>query len=182
MWFFQYLKGLGPSADLTLKQLTYKLVMLLALTRPSHSADLSSLSLARRRFSPEGVTFLPATLAKQSRQGKPLAEFFFPSFSHDESLCPVHTLRQYELATASFRSGDQQELFLAIVKPHKPVTSCTIARWLKCVLGDPGIDVSMFAAHSVRGASSSAAAMAGVTTNDILKAADWSTDSIFRCF
>ena len=56
---------------------------------------------------------------------------------------------------------------MAVVKPHKPVSSCTIAHWLKCVLGDSGIDVSMFAAHSVRGASSSAAAMAGVTTNDI---------------
>ena len=53
----QYLRTLGPTAGLTLKQLTYKLVMLLALTRPSCSADLSSLSLARRRFSPEGVTF-----------------------------------------------------------------------------------------------------------------------------
>ena len=84
--------------------------------------------------------------------------------------------------TSPLRLGDQQELFLAIVKPHKPVSSCTIARWLKCVLGDSGIDISMFAAHSVREASSSAAAMAGVTTNDILKAADWSTDSVFRCF
>ena len=178
----QYLKGLGPSSDLSLKQLTYKLVMLLALTRPSRSADLSSLSLARRQFSPEGVTFLPATLAKQSRQGKPLVEFFFPSFSHDEGLCPVQTLRQYESVTFPLRLGVQQELFLAIVKPHKPVSSCTIARWLKCVLNDAGIDVNMFTAHSVRGASSSAAAMAGVTTNDILKAADWSTDSVFRRF
>ena len=178
----QHLKGLGPSSDLPLKQLTLKLVMLLALTRPSRSADLSSLSLARRRFSPEGVTFLPSTLAKQSRQGKPLVEFFFPSFSHDESLCPVQTLRQYELVTSPFRLGGQQELFLAIVKPHKPVSSCTVARWLKCVLKDAGIDVNMFTAHSVRGASSSAAAMAGVTTNDILKAADWSTDSVFRRF
>ena len=48
----QYLKSLGPTSGLTLKQLTYKLVMLLALTRPSRSADLSSLSLARRRFLP----------------------------------------------------------------------------------------------------------------------------------
>ena len=178
----QYLKSLGPSNGLTLKQLTHKLIMLLALTRPSRSADLSYLSLARRQYSPEGVTFLPAALAKQSRQGKPLVEFFFPSFSHDASLCPVLTLRQYESVTSPFRSGDHQELFLAVVKPHKPVSSCTIARWLKCVLGDSGIDVSMFAAHSVRGASSSAAAMAGVTTNDILKAADWSTDSVFRRF
>ena len=67
---------------------------------------------------------------------------------------------------------------MAIVKPHKQVSSCTIARWLKCTLGDAGIDVKMFTDHSVRGASSSAAAMEGVTTNDILKAADWSMDSV----
>ena len=107
----QYLKNLGPKSGLTLKQLTYKLVMLLALTRPSCSADLSSLSLARRRFCLEGVTFLPATLAKQSRQGKPLVEFFFPCFPHDENLCPVRTLRQYETVTSSLRSVDQQGLF-----------------------------------------------------------------------
>ena len=71
---------------------------------------------------------------------------------------------------------------MAIVKPHKQVSFFTIARWLKCVLGDAGIDVNMFTAHSVQGASSSAAAMARVTTNDILKAADWSTDSVFRHF
>ena len=104
---FTVLKGLGPSTDLSLKQLTFKLVMLLALTRPSRSADLISLSLGRRRFSSEGVTFLPSTLAKQSRQGKPLVEFFFPSFSHDESLCPVQTLQQYELVTSPFRLGEQ---------------------------------------------------------------------------
>ena len=106
-----YLKSLGPTSDLTLKQLTYKLVMLLALTRPSRSADLSSLSLARRRFCPEGVTFLPATLAKQSRQGKPLVEFFSPCFPHDENLCPVRTLRQYESVTSPLRLEDQQGLF-----------------------------------------------------------------------
>ena len=45
----QYLEGLGPSTSLSLKLLTYKLVMLLALTRPSHSADLASLHLTRRQ-------------------------------------------------------------------------------------------------------------------------------------
>ena len=68
------------------------------------------------------------------------------------------------------------------MKPHKPVSSATIARWLREVLRLAGIDVSIFSAHSVRGASTSAAAGAGVTTNDILKAADWSSDSVFRRF
>ena len=89
----QYLDGLGPSDFLSLKQLTFKLVMLLALTRPSRSADLASLQIDRRRYKPEGVEFLPSTLAKQSSQGRTLREFFFPSFPHNKNLCPVETLR-----------------------------------------------------------------------------------------
>jgi len=41
----QYLEGMGPTATLSLKFLTFKLVMLLALTRPSRSADLAALQL-----------------------------------------------------------------------------------------------------------------------------------------
>ena len=58
----------------------------------------------------------------------------------------------------------------------------TIARWLKSVLAKAGIDINVFKAHSVRGASTSAAASAGVTTNDILNAADWSSESVFQKF
>ena len=71
---------------------------------------------------------------------------------------------------------------MATVKPHKPVAPCTIARWLKEVLKLSGIDVSIFTAHSTRSALASAAADSGVTTSDILKAADWSTESVFRKF
>ena len=40
-----YFKGLGSSSSLSFKLLTFKLVMLMALTRPSRSADLASLQL-----------------------------------------------------------------------------------------------------------------------------------------
>ena len=176
----QYLEGLGPSNTLPLKQLTFKLTMLMCLTRPSRSADLASLQLDRRQYKPEGVVFLPSALAKQSSQGRELREFFFPSFPHNNTLCPVETLRCYERATASLRPEDTSKLFVAIVKPHKPVASCTIARWLRETLKLAGVDVSIFAGHSTRGASTSAAAGAGVTTADIMKAADWSTESVFR--
>jgi len=36
--------------------------------------------------------------------------------------------------------------------------------------------------NSTRGASSSAASDSGITTGDILKTADWSTESVFRKF
>ena len=47
---------------------------------PSRSADLVNLDLNRRTYAPDGVTFLPTMLAKQSRQQKHGTEFFFPSY------------------------------------------------------------------------------------------------------
>ena len=45
-----------------------------------------------------------------------------------------------------------------------------------------GIDTSVFKAHSVRGASTSAALDRGVPMQDILATADWSRESTFRRF
>ena len=156
--------------------------MILALTRPSRSADLVRLDLQYCRHTPEGVVFQEPGLAKQSRQGKPRAEFFFPTFPSNSRLCPQQTLQAYEQRTESFRSGESEEqtrLFLAVVRPHKPVCSSTLARWLKSLLDKAGIDTSIFKAHSTRSAAASAAASTGITTSDILKAADWSSETVF---
>ena len=69
-------------------------------------------------------------------------------------------------------------LLIGTVKPHKPVTSSTIARWLRTVLEKSGIDISIFKAHSVRRAAATAASMGGIT----IKAADWSSESVFTKF
>ena len=95
----------------------------------------------------------------------------------------AHVLLAVQVSDISFQVEGSARAVFGIVKPHRPFsTSCTIARWLKCVLKYTGIDVSMLTAHSVCGASSSPAAMVGVTTNDTLKAAGWSADSVFRGF
>ena len=57
-----------------------------------------------------------------------------------------------------------------------------LASGSKKVLKMSGIDVNTFTAHSTRGASTLAVANSGITTNDILKVADWSTESVFRKF
>lgn len=115
--------------------LTFKLVMLLSLTRPSRLADLAALQLDRCRYMPEGVAFLPATLAKQSSQGRVLRKFIFPFF-------PLHT--NLRMSCGNNLQPDSSKLFVAIKKPHKPVASCTITRWLKKTLKLAGIDVSIF--------------------------------------
>ena len=72
----RYLKALPPNPVLTLKSVTLKTVMLLALTRPSRSADLCLLSVDHYRLNPEGLSFTPTGLTKQSRAGKITSEIF----------------------------------------------------------------------------------------------------------
>ena len=57
-----------------------------------------------------------------------------------------------------------------------------MANWLKTVLRDAGIDTSVFSAHSIRGASATAAAKQGISFSVILKTADWTRESTFRRF
>ena len=78
--------------------------------------------------------------------------------------------------------GDTNQLLISYIKPHGPVTSSTVARCLKEVIENAGIDTSIFKAHSVRAASTSAAADLGNSTNEILEAADWSKNSNFQRF
>ena len=66
------------------------------------------------------------------------------------------------------------------MKLHKPVTSATIAQWIRIVLSSAGID-GVFRAHSTR-ASTSAAGRAGVALSDMMETADWSRESTFGKF
>ena len=177
-----HIETLEDNPQLGVPELTMKLTMLLALTRPSRSTDLTNLDIRFRHYSPEGVTFQPMKLAKQSREKKPIKEFFFPRFTQKPKLCPVRALEEYERRTANRRSPSESQLLIAMIRPYKAVSSSTVARWLKAMLANSGIDVSIFKAHSVRGAATSAAANASITTNDTLNAADWSSQSIFHKF
>lgn len=98
----------------------------------------------------------------------------FGAFSSDSRLCVARCLQQYEAVTLKHRKSvpdSLQPLFLSYIKPHKPVTSQRLANWLKEGLGGAGIDISIFKAHSVRGASSTEASEKGVLIDDILRTA-----------
>ena len=95
---------------------------------------------------------------------------FISAFPREENLCPVKCLKEYEKRTQSWRSENSQ-LLLAIIAPHKPVTSSSITRLLKDILESSGVDISLFSAHSTRSASVSAAALSGLTTTDIMQRA-----------
>jgi len=80
------------------------------------------------------------------------------------------------------RRNNETFLLLGLVKPHKPVKSCTIARWMVEILSLAGIDTSTFKAHSTRSASSSKAMCQGVPLDEIVKRGHWSSATTFEKF
>ena len=94
---------------------------------------------------------------------------------------------QYNLSSASrlrnlSAAGKPDNLFVSYIKPRQPVTTASVARWIRSFLTEAGIDTSVFKTHSVRGAATSAAANAFVPVQEILKMADWSNVSTFQQF
>ena len=120
---------------------------------------------------------------KTSKPGKSTA-VHFECLPDQPQLCTKCTVMEYILRTAAYRCTGSNlcvsRLFISYVRPHKPVTTDTLARWIKSVLRSSGIDTSVFKAHSVRSASSSHAYARGVPIADILRTADWTNEKTFR--
>ena len=174
----QHLKSKGNIAALSLKDLTFRLVMLLALANADRASDLWALDVKFLSMTSEGASFRLASLTKTARPDKPITSCYSPL--PDASLCPVRTLQQYLTRTVNWReSAGKSNLFLSLNKPHHPVTSATIARWLKQVLREAGV-AENFSAHSTRATAVSVAFDKGVPISDIMKTADWSSDSVFK--
>ena len=180
-----WIKKLGKNEDLSLKDLSGKLALLMALVSANRTSELQALDLRFRVYTPEGVRFKLASLTKKRKAGAPVRECFYVSFTKDTCLCVVQCLKAYEEATKNhrhMRPDIPAPLFLSYIQPHKPVTSQRIAHWIKDSIKRAGVDTSTFKAHSVRGASASAAASGGLHITDVLKTADWSRESTFKQF
>ena len=179
-----FLKTWAPAESLSLKQLTLKLVMLAALITAARSSSVNKMDLCFRYFKPNGVLFKIPGLTKYAGQKRPLQKLFLAGFPPDRSLWFVKYLKRYEKVTKNLRQKAENTpnlLFISYVKPHKPVTSATIARWVKTVLSLAGI-YGVFTAHSTRGASTSAVARAGVALSDIMEAADCIENPLLKNF
>lgn len=101
--------------------------------------------------------------------------------SEEPLLCPMQCVLEYLARSAPMR-GSTTQLLLTVQKPHHAASSDTLARWLKRTLGQAGIDINIFSAHSIRSATSSHATRKGVSISDILAVADWSSAATFHCF
>lgn len=90
-----YLAKLGPPVKLSFKNLTLKVVMLMALLSGQRRQTLHTLSIDYMQISSEKAVFSINSLLKTSRPGKHLACIEFQAYAPDVSLCIVKHLQQY---------------------------------------------------------------------------------------
>ena len=163
MLMIKYMISLGKNRTLSLK---------------ARISALASLDLRHCSVLPEGMSSKLTVPRKTGSLDKP-AEAFFARFDQDRKLCPVECFRYYLKLSRNARpvipSSLPDKLFTSFIRPHKPVTSTTF-------MSAAGIESHVFKAHSVRGASTTAAADAFAPLLTIMSMADWSSASTFRTF
>ena len=173
-----FLRDLPQVRLLSLKQLTLKLCMLISLTSADRGQSIALMDISNKAVTHGKATFFITGLTKCSAPGKSCKEIVLPAFE-DRRLCVKSILLAYIERTQKLRGGHTR-LFISYRRPFTPVTSTTLARWIRTVLHQAGI--TGYGAHSTRGASSSAALKAGLPVHVIMKAADWSKESTFTRF
>ena len=87
------------------------------------------------------------------------------------NVCPVKLFKHYIDVAKSFR-GSITCLFITTSKAYRPASKVTLARWIKTVLHDASIDMTIFTPDSTRSASTSKAATK-VPIETVLKTGDW---------
>ena len=86
---------MGPTKDLALKLLSYKLVALIAILSASRVNYIASLSVEAMDINEEVCVFYPTKLLKTSTPtflDKPMR---FSAYTDDDRLCVVKTLQEY---------------------------------------------------------------------------------------
>lgn len=167
--------------SLSLKNLTFKLVMLLLLVSGQRGQAIHSLSIHAMTLSDSDCEFQILEHMKTSKPGTGPTIIHIHRYDPDEDICPLLTLKEYLRRTKDLR-GDDGKLFISYHKPHQGVSRDTISRWVKQVLEDAGIDTSVYTPHSTRAASMSKAHMKAVPLNVIMQAAGWHSATTFNKF
>lgn len=161
---------------ISLQDLTYKAVILIALSTAHRAQTIASIKISNICKTVRGLEIKIPDLIKTSGPGRFQPLLVLPEFRNDPQVCVASVVERYLEMTQSLR-GEIDSLFIAIKKPHRAVGSQTISRWIKLILCKSGIDTARFSAHSTRHAASSAGLKSGVSIDTIRRTAGWSEGS-----
>ena len=192
-----------PLSQISLKFLSLKTALLLALTSAKRVSDLCALSVspsclhiredgsaATLRPNP---SFMPKVITSSFRSRDISLDAFFPPPHGSEReemshrLCPVRALSHYVARTASFRQTQQLFVHYRELSQGKALTKQRLSHWLCDAITQAyvtaGVDPpSGVRAHSTRALSSSTALLRGMAVEDICAAASWASPCPFVRF
>ena len=139
---------------------------------------LKALTLSSIALSATKCLFTIGTPLKTTRPGHHLKPIEFLAHQpYFRTYVLLHVCRHTLIER--LHSEDADQLLIGYQKPHKPVLTNTISRWIKTVLTNAGIDTSVYKAHIARAAVASAANKKQVPIDTILSAAGWSNINTF---
>ena len=175
-------RNMPENHDLELRELSLKLVMLLAITTASRSSELHKIQVSTLVDKGDEIQFHIAGLTKSRKVGEGPMVIRVAQYEPEGKLDVTDCVRTYLGKTAAIRqpgvAGDQ--LLISFIPPHGPLAPSSVARWLKWGLRDAGIDTSKYQAHSTRAAATSKAALEGLNMSQILQQANWSRAATFK--
>ena len=177
----KYLETLYPHSDITLKNLTLKLVMIILLVSGQRGQTVHLMDLSSMEMADNTCRFHITEHIKTSKPGASAPIILIKQYPKNAKICPLRTLRDYLSRTNLLRGGASQ-LFISFQKPYKPVTRQTISRWVNTVMTDAGLDTTRFHPHSTRAASTSKAHKKATPIDVIMSTAGWAKASTFQKF
>lgn len=162
-----YIIGMENNKDLSLKEISMKLCMLMALASASRSSEIHKFDIENMNITEDEIIFTLKSLTKSRRMGQSPISVKFTKYEEHPKLDIISCTMEY-LEKIKIIRAEEKQLFVSFIKPHKAVKSCTIASWLKNLLALSGIDVSVFKPHSTRGTSTSKANKYGLSIEQII--------------
>ena len=189
-----------PLESVSLKVLSLKTVLLLALATAKRVSDIQALSVSPEllRFTDDGRVllkphhgFMPKNRVVAQLPVE-LSAFHPPPFvsAEDERLhclCPVRALRLYCRETQASRATNQLFVSYGGGVRRKAVARASLSRWIVDAIklaytsSDTPVPEGL-RAHSTRGVASSWAVSRGASLQEICTAANWSSPSTFATF
>ena len=166
---------LPKSEDLSLKQLTMKLICLLALVTGHRMQTFSLIRIINVEEKEKSIVIKIPDRIKTTGPNRNQPTLILPFFRR-KKVCAATLLKVYLEKTKDIR-GNEEFLYISYKPPFKAVTAQTLSRWTKETLGNSGVDTSIFTAHSTRHASTSAAKRKGIDLDTLRRTAGWTKTS-----
>ena len=120
-----FYRNQGPLEKISLKMLTFKVTILLALASAARAHELAALDLDYSLAKEESWEFTIPEHVKNSRPGHPPRKIFLPAFPQDPATCVVRTLVAYVRRTTDIRKA--RKLLVSLIAPHDSVSSQTVS-------------------------------------------------------